>query len=107
MPTRLCANPSCPNPATYRGRCAVHARANEKVIQRAGRHFYGTKRWQLLRSRVLFEQPLCATPGCAAISEDVHHIVDIDDGGPVWARSNLEAHCHSHHSSLTRRGQLA
>jgi 5-methylcytosine-specific restriction enzyme A len=104
MPTRLCAEPGCPNPAATRGRCPTHARTNDKAINRAGHHIYRTTRWQRLRRRVLFEQPICA--GCDnELAVDVHHRVDIADGGNPWARSNLEALCKSCHSKLTRHHQ--
>jgi 5-methylcytosine-specific restriction enzyme A len=105
MPTRLCLEPSCPEPATARGRCPTHARINDQQINRAGHAIYRTRRWQILRRRVLFEQSLC--PGvfgdpCGDIATDVHHIRDIGDGGDPWARSNLEALCHACHSRITR-----
>lgn len=100
MPTRLCAEPGCPNPAAYRGRCATCARVNERRTERAGRHVYGTRRWVMLRRSVLFERPLCA---CGAIATDVHHKHDIADGGDPWDPANLEALCHPCHSRITRR----
>jgi 5-methylcytosine-specific restriction protein A len=110
MPTRLCAEPRCGSPATYRGRCPLHARTNDQQINRAGHAIYRTRRWQLLRRHVLYEQPLC--PGvlertCGAIATDVHHIQDIDDGGEPWARSNLLGLCKHCHSRITRLSQHA
>lgn len=107
MPTRLCLEARCPEPAKYRGRCATHARSINRTTHR-NRRIYNSKRWAMTRQRVLFEQPLCATDGCDELSTDVHHIVDLEAGGDPWARSNLEAHCHSCHSKITiqsRRGQ--
>ena len=87
MPIRLCLNAGCPNPATYRGKCPTHAKAREQGTRRAGHHIYGTKRWQLLRRRVLSEQPLCAADGCDEIATDADHIVPIEQGGPPYKRA--------------------
>lgn len=102
----LCLHPRCPEPPVYRGRCAAHSRAKERGTNRAGRKVYNTKRWQIVRRRVLFEQPLCAEEGCDEIATDVDHIVPIAKGGDPFARSNLAALCHSHHSQKTRREQI-
>jgi 5-methylcytosine-specific restriction protein A len=101
MPTRLCLNAGCPNPATYRGRCPIHARHVNQAIHR-NRTIYNSKRWATTRSSVLFNHPLCP---CGAIATDVHHIVDLEQGGDPWARNNLQALCHPCHSRITRQGQ--
>jgi hypothetical protein len=88
-----------------RGRCAEHARSNDYAINRAGKRIYGTKRWKLLRRRVLFEQPLCATEGCDAIATDVHHKHGVEND--PWSREGLEGLCHACHSKLTRERQAA
>jgi 5-methylcytosine-specific restriction protein A len=105
MPTRLCSNPTCAQPATYRGRCAVHSRANEQGIQRAGLKLYSTAKWQRTRRKALFLNPLCQAQDCERIAEDVHHITDLADGGDPYDLANLEALCHSCHSRHTRRVQ--
>jgi 5-methylcytosine-specific restriction protein A len=99
MPTRLCLEPRCPHPATYRGRCATHTRSNERTTH-ARRHFYNSKRWQITRSRVLFDQPLCE---CGQIATDVDHIKAIEDGGDPWSRNNLQGLCKACHSMKTNR----
>jgi 5-methylcytosine-specific restriction endonuclease McrA len=104
MPTRLCSDPTCPEPATYRGRCAAHSRTNERSTNRAGRKLYSTKRWQIVRRKVLFLNPLCEC-GCGQISTDVHHKQDLDDGGDPWNPENLEALAHDCHSKETRARQ--
>jgi 5-methylcytosine-specific restriction protein A len=101
MPTRLCLNAGCPHPATYRGRCVHHARTINRATHR-NRGIYNSAKWRHTREVVLSEQPLCE---CGAIATDVHHIVDLEQGGNPWARNNLQALCHSCHSVLTRRGQ--
>jgi 5-methylcytosine-specific restriction enzyme A len=97
MPTRLCKNPRCPDPATYRGRCQRHAKQREKQTH-PNKHIYNTKRWQILRRRVLFDQPLCA---CGAIATDVDHILAIEDGGQPWAIANLQPMCRACHATKT------
>jgi 5-methylcytosine-specific restriction endonuclease McrA len=104
MPTRLCLEPRCPNPATYRGRCPQHARTHDKATNRAGRHVYSTKRWQLLRRTVLFEQPICA--GCDnALAVDVDHVTPLAKGGAPYDRTNVQGLCPPCHSAKTRREQ--
>lgn len=105
MPTRLCAEPACPEPATYRGRCATHARTTDRAINRAGTSIYNTKRWRLLRRRVLFEQPICA--GCDnALSVDVDHITPLPHGEP-YARANVQGLCKTCHGRKTNHEQRA
>jgi 5-methylcytosine-specific restriction protein A len=101
MPTRLCLNAGCPNPATYRGRCAEHARTLNRTTHR-NRRIYNSKRWAITRRSVLHQHPLCP---CGAIATDVHHIVDLEAGGDPWAQHNLQALCHPCHSRTTRQGQ--
>lgn len=99
---RLCLDPSCPNPATYRGRCQRHARAQDRNINRAGYRIYRTKRWRITRQRQLANHPLCE---CGQIATDVHHIIDLKDGGNPWNPANLQSLCHSCHAQISRRSQ--
>lgn len=108
MPIRICKatvdGHGCPNVATYKGRCPEHARERERVTH-GNKHIYNTKRWLMLRRRVLFEQPLCP---CGEIATDADHIVRIEAGGEPWARANIQALCHPCHSVKTNaemRGQ--
>lgn len=103
MPTRLCAEPGCPHPATYRGRCPSHARTTNRHTHR-NRTIYNSKRWQLLRKRVLFEQPICNACD-TALATDVDHITAIEAGGDPWARANLQGLCQPCHSAKTRQEQ--
>jgi len=98
---RPCADKTCPNPATYRGRCQRHARERQNVInldRAAQRKIYNSKRWQLTRRKHLFDNPLC---DCGAIATDVHHKTDLADGGEPFASSNLQALCAGCHSKIT------
>ena len=104
MPTRLCLAPGCPHPAAYRGRCPDHARTNDQTINRAGRKIYSSARWRHTRERYLLEHPLCER--CGALGTDVHHRIDLADGGDPWSFTNLEGLCHACHSRITRAGQI-
>lgn len=103
MPTRLCAEPTCPTPATYRGRCPTHAKQRNRETRSRNTKIYNSKRWQITRRRKLSLTPLCER--CGDIATDVHHREDIQQGGSPWAISNLEALCHPCHSQETRRRQ--
>jgi 5-methylcytosine-specific restriction protein A len=103
MPTRLCSHERCPHPVHYRGRCREHARTNERRTHNPEhKRIYNTAKWRHTREAVLSTTPLCH---CGAIATDVHHLVDLADGGDPWSRSNLEALCHECHAQITRRGQ--
>jgi 5-methylcytosine-specific restriction protein A len=104
MPTKLCNHPGCPEPATYRGRCAAHSRQRNRETHR-NRSFYNSKRWKLLRRRILFLNPLCQCddPDCTEIATDVHHIVDMEDGGDPWSMTNLQALTAVCHSRITNK----
>jgi 5-methylcytosine-specific restriction endonuclease McrA len=104
VPTRLCLEPRCPQPATYRGYCAEHARTTNRATHR-NRRVYNSKRWQLLRRAVLFDQPLCASKDCDVIATDVDHIVPIEQGGAIWDRQNLQPLCAQCHGRKTRAEQ--
>lgn len=99
MPVKLCSTRGCRAVATYRGRCREHARQRNRSTHQ-NRSIYNSRRWAILRRRVLFEQPLC---DCGEIATDVDHDRAIEDGGDPWARSNLKARCHSCHSRKTAR----
>jgi len=98
-----CAEPGCPQPAAYRGRCRAHARVSERGILRAGYHLYRTKRWRLTRERQLRDHPLCE---CGAIAEHVHHRTDLAAGGAAFDPANLQSLCASCHSRETRQRQV-
>ena len=101
MPVRLCKDSTCPEPASYRGRCATHARVVNRDTHR-NRHIYNSKRWRMLRRSVLFDEPLCP---CGAIATDVDHIQPIEQGGAPFDRENCQALCKRCHSAKTRNEQ--
>lgn len=99
-PVRVCLKLRCPRPATYRGLCRVHARDRERRTNRVGYKLYRSKRWTNTRKRKLRETPLCER--CGQIGTDVHHRIDLADGGDPWDLAGLEVLCHSCHSRITR-----
>ena len=105
MPIRLCAAPTCPEQATYRGRCADHARQVNAATHR-NRSIYNSAKWAATRRKVIFANPLCAVDGCDEIAVDCDHIVPIERGGAVWDLTNLQGLCRPHHAAKTRREQL-
>jgi 5-methylcytosine-specific restriction protein A len=106
VPISVCLEPGCPSPATWRGRCNQHARQRDKTIARAGYRTYKTAKWRRTRSRYLARHPVCELCD-RAIAEQVHHVIDLADGGSAWAEANLQALCAPCHSKVTRRRQLA
>jgi hypothetical protein len=103
---RICSERKCGNVVHYRGRCRDHARSRNRETRSENRGIYNSKRWQITRSRYLFDHPLCEHPDCMDIATDVHHKVDIQQGGDPWAMDGLEALCHPHHSIETRARQI-
>jgi 5-methylcytosine-specific restriction endonuclease McrA len=101
---QVCAEPGCPEPVAYRGRCGAHARQRNQQIDRAGYRIYRTKRWRLTRNRVLAQHPICERCD-QRLAEHVHHIVDLAAGGDAWAPSNLQALCARCHNRETRHRQ--
>jgi 5-methylcytosine-specific restriction endonuclease McrA len=104
VPHRLCLEPRCPEPATWRGRCPVHRTQRNRETRSKNAKVYNTKRWRLLRRRKLFLTPLCEC-GCDRIATDVHHIKDIEQGGDPWSLDNLESLTHECHARITRARQ--
>jgi 5-methylcytosine-specific restriction endonuclease McrA len=101
VPVKLCTARRCPEVATYRGRCAEHARQVNRATHQ-NRSIYNSKRWQVLRRRVLFEQPLCA---CGEIAVDVDHITPLEQGGAPYERANCRGMCKRCHGEKTRKEQ--
>ena len=62
---------------------------------------YGSKRWRMLRRRVLERDGWrCRTCGKAGRLE-VDHVIPIADGGDWWAVGNLQALCRRCHIAKT------
>jgi 5-methylcytosine-specific restriction protein A len=91
-----CIEPGCPDFAERRGRCHRHLLDMERASSPRD-SLYASKRWRVLRARVLTSAPICAACG-EELATQVDHIVPIEDGGPVWKRSNLQGLCGGCHS---------
>lgn len=108
MPIRLCLEPRCASPATYRGRCGRHARARERTTH-PNKGLYNSRRWQYTRRKQLYHHPMCAhclNEGREVLATDVDHIRPVEQGGDPWSFTNLRSLCHSCHSRITRAAQV-
>lgn len=101
MPLRLCLEPRCATPATYRGRCPIHSKERNRETHSSPHRIYSTRRWRLLRRAILTDEPLCRE--CGTIATDVDHIVPMEEGGEAWAPANCQPMCHECHSAKTNR----
>ncbi len=104
MPVRLCTEPRCPRVATHQGPCPDHARrrtADRNQRRQQSRKIYLSKRWRILRRRVLYDNPICQA--CDnSLATDVDHITPIERGGDPWFRANLQALCARCHGRQTK-----
>lgn len=112
MPKRPCLESSCPNFAEVRGRCREHYRQLERERNQRRRadpdrgrrvQLYHSKGWLVLRRRVIFEQPICATEGCGDLSAEADHIVPLSQGGAEYERSNCQGLCRRCHALKSGR----
>jgi 5-methylcytosine-specific restriction endonuclease McrA len=105
-PTRLCANPSCPNPAEVRGRCRECATEARRWNRSVNDSFYASTPWRRSRARQLFEHPLCEYvengKPCGVVADSVHHRIPIEDGGAKRDPANLMSLCRPHHTAIHR-----
>ena len=110
----VCLEPRCPNFAWVKGRGRCHEHYLERERERMARRradprkgrrvkVYHSKQWAILRRRVLFEQPICAEPGCLRLATQVDHIVRMEDGGAEFARDNCQGLCAHHHAVKSAR----
>jgi 5-methylcytosine-specific restriction endonuclease McrA len=102
MPKQPCLEVGCGEVSAHRGRCLVHSKEHDRVIDRTGRAIYKKAKWRHTRERKLFLDPLCER--CGKPATDVHHQLGVDVD--PWALEYLESLCHSCHSRVTRREQL-
>jgi 5-methylcytosine-specific restriction enzyme A len=106
-PIKLCAEPTCPERATVRGRCATHATQARKMNRSVNDSFYSSKPWRASRKRQLHDFPLCQHrladgTECGAVADSVHHRTPIEDGGARRDRANLMSVCRSCHAAIHR-----
>jgi len=98
--------PTCPHEGVYKGRCAEHARVQERSRYNAEtRKRYSTEAWKTLRAIVLGQQPVCVE--CQrAPSTTVDHIVPHrGEYALFWDITNLAGMCRECHSRKTQRGE--
>jgi 5-methylcytosine-specific restriction endonuclease McrA len=111
VPTKLCLEPRCPNPARPgKGRCVDHDRQAEAARSARRREttngIFKTKRWALTRGAVLARDPICKA--CDnALSTQVDHIVPLEDGGDPYRLEGLQGLCDPCHWSKTARENAA
>ena len=106
MPTRLCLEPRCPNPATGRGRCDLHRKALERERsarrRETTRGVYKRKKWEASRRAVLTRDPICRV--CKdALSTEVDHIEPLAQGGDPYRLDGLQGICSPCHRRKTAR----
>ncbi len=108
MPTRLCLEPRCPNPATGKGRCDAHRKPIERERSRRRREttqgVYKTKMWLQRRRQVLSRDPICADGRVCEgnrLSTEVDHIIPLEQGGAPYAMNNLRGTCSACHQAKT------
>lgn len=103
---RVCATASCPNPATYRGRCQTHAAQQERTRYNADtRKWYSSEHWRSLRLRVLADEPICMDCHVTASTECDHKVPHRGNPALFWDRANLQGLCAVCHGQKTQRGQ--
>lgn len=107
--SQVCAEHGCPNID-----CTLHTQSRARPTYRPSPHpperdtrptaaarGYDHK-WRRTRGRYLQLHPTCEHPGCELAAYDVHHLDGKGPLGPAGhTHSNLQALCHSHHSSIT------
>ncbi len=109
MPTRICIEPRCPNPARPgKGRCLTHYREYERARSARRREttkgIFKTKRWALRRKQVFERDPFCADGrvcGGKKPSVEVDHVVPLDQGGDPYRLDGLQGICRDCHEAKT------
>lgn len=97
QPATPCAQPGCPVLVYGASRCAAHKVERRKDPEQA--RFYGSSRWQSIRSLIRHRDPLCVM-----CSREPSKIVDHIDGD--WRNndpSNLRGLCAACNASHTGR----
>ena len=91
MPVKVCAEPTCRNVATARGRCDEHRHELERNRSRVRREdagarnrMYASAKWHNTRKAQRLRQSLCELegPGRLGLANEVHHVVAMDAGAP-------------------------
>ena len=104
-PKKPCAFPGCPNltDGTY---CAEHEKQARRRYDRYERspdvHKTYGRAWRRIRERYAAAHPLCEKcleEGRASLTEEVHHILPVSQGGTHDA-GNLMSLCRSCHNKI-------
>ena len=102
----FCSVPTCPNIGTYKGRCAQHARVQERTrYNSAIRKWYCSEYWKNLRASVLAQYPICVDCGMAPSTMVDHREPHRGQYAVFWNRANLQAMCADCHGRKTARGE--
>ena len=112
MPQRIAAGcgwpGGCPARAVRGGRCAEHARQEQKQYNdrrgSAASRGYGYRWSKYVRPMVLRRHPICVDPfgiGCTNASTDADHFIPKAAGGTDSIEDNLGGTCHDCHSRKT------
>jgi 5-methylcytosine-specific restriction endonuclease McrA len=114
VPTRLCIEPRCPEPALpRRSKCQRHYREYEAARparrRAATKGIFKTTRWAMTRRAVLARDPICKACD-QALSTQADHIVPLEDGGDPYRLEGLQGLCDPCHWAKTgaenaRRGR--
>lgn len=73
-----------------------------------GRNIYSTYRWKKLRATKVELNPICEhceELGIARAVQEVDHIHEVEDGGPIWDIENLQSLCKRHHIIKTNKAK--
>jgi 5-methylcytosine-specific restriction endonuclease McrA len=116
-PIRLCLEAGCASPATSRGRCDFHRKQLEADRSRRRRKEGNAARdyrvkvhhsamWKGVRRAVLERDPFC-TRCDRRLSEHVHHVVAITDGGAPYDLDNCVGLCAPCHNRISWQEQQA
>lgn len=114
-PTRVCAEPGCPEYANGSGMCPHHRQKHRREADRRVGRVRGSK-WRSARATVLRTNPWCACKGCEhcgdqprgsclEVATEVDHVIPLNEGGASTELANLQGLCHGCHVAKTREEQ--
>lgn len=111
---KLCTFPGCRTVVEHSNdgtspRCTQHpvvqyVRKYEHHYDNKGKNIYNNPRWKKLSKAYRLLNPLCercTKLGNTTLAQMVDHIVEIEDGGAMWDRNNLQALCNPCHNTKT------
>lgn len=114
-PMTICKHPGCTRAVPYGNRyCEFHRDCGEiankrkqydTLLRPKGHRFYHTKQWRKCRNEYIRSHPLCEEclkNNRTELATEVHHIVELADGGAPLDKKNLRALCHRCHMEITK-----